>query len=246
VADWLPLLGFVLGAIFGSFIGVVVARWPRGETLGGRSACDGCGRTLGPLELVPLFSHILQRGRCRACGARIDGRLLAIELGAALIGLTALFVSPGPIGFCGAVFGWVLLTLAVLDVEHFWLPDALTLPLMAAGLVTAALFQPDAATDRIIGALAAYLVLSLLAWAYRRVRGREGMGGGDPKLLAAIGAWLGWQALPFVLLLASLAGLAVALGRGQAKATMAVPFGALLAVAAWPLWLLWQGVAPML
>ncbi|MBY8823128.1 prepilin peptidase [Sphingomonas colocasiae] len=248
-AEWLPLAGFALGAIFGSFIAVLVTRWPRGETTGGRSACDSCGRVLGPAELVPLLSFLVQRGRCRGCGARIDGRLVAIEIAAALIGASALFVSPDLVGLSGAIFGWILLALAVLDVEHFWLPDRLTLPLMAIGLIVAALVQPDHLHGRIIGAVVGYLGLSLVGWGYRKLRGREGLGGGDPKLLAGIGAWLGWQALPFVLLLASLAGLATALGQGARqgglRATTRIAFGAMLAVASWPLWLLWQGAAPL-
>jgi len=248
--DWLPLTGFALGAIFGSFIAVLVTRWPRGETTGGRSRCESCDRVLTPLELVPLLSFIVQFGRCRGCGARIDGRSFAIELAAALIGATALFVSPDLIGLSGAIFGWFLLALAVLDVEHLWLPDRLTLPLMALGLIAAALLQPDEAQGRIIGALAGYLGLSLIAWTYKRVRRREGLGGGDPKLLAAIGAWLGWQALPFVLLLSCLAGLATVLGHrargGTVTATTRIALGGLLAIAAWPLWLLWQGFAPTL
>lgn len=238
-----PLLGFVLGAVFGSFIAVLVTRWPQGRAVTGRSACDGCGRTLGAAELVPLLSYWLLRRRCRTCGAPIAARHFAIELAAALIGASALLVEPNLIGLSGAVFGWMLLALAVLDVEHFWLPDAITLPLMALGLLGAALLQPDAATGRIIGALAAFIGLSLLGWSYRKLRRREGLGGGDPKMLAGIGAWLGWQALPFVLLLASLVGLAAALRR-RATAETRLPFGALMAVAAWPLWLLWRGAPP--
>ncbi len=248
--DWLPLTGFALGAIFGSFIAVLVTRWPRGQTTGGRSSCESCGRVLAPFELVPLLSFVAQIGRCRGCGARIDGRSLAIEFAAALIGASALFVSPDLVGLSGAIFGWFLLALAVLDVEHLWLPDKLTLPLMTIGIVAAALLQPDEAQPRIIGALVGYLGLSLLAWTYKIARKREGLGGGDPKLLAAIGAWLGWQALPFVLLLACLAGLATVFGHrargGAVTATTRIALGALLAIAAWPLWLLWQGYAPTL
>lgn len=239
----LPLAGLALGLIFGSFIANLVIRWPQGRSvMTGRSACDACHKTLGPRELVPLLSHLLQRGRCRSCGAAIDPRHLMIELAAGLIGASALFVSPDLNGLAGAVFGWFLITLAVLDVEHFWLPDALTLPLMALGLIAAALLRPDLAEMRMIGALAGYAGLSLVGRAYRKLRGRIGLGGGDPKLLGAIGAWLGWPLLPFVLLLASLVGLgALLLRRERVQAATKVPLGALMAVAAWPLWLAGQG-----
>lgn len=244
--DWLlPLAGLILGAIFGSFIAALVIRWPRGEGVArGRSRCDACGKTLGPLELVPLVSYALQCGKCRGCGAAIDPRHIAIEAAAALIGASALFVSPDLEGWFGAVFGWFLLALAVLDIDQFWLPDRLTLPLMALGLVAAPLTRPELTKARLIGALAGFVALSLIGWGYRRIRGRQGLGGGDPKLFAAIGAWLGWMQLPFVLLLASLVGLLAALGaraRGEAvSATTRLPLGALMAVAAWPLWLLQQ------
>ena len=234
--------GALLGLIFGSFIANLVIRWPQGRSvIAGRSACDSCGATLGPGELIPVFSHLLQRGTCRSCHAPIDRRHLMIELAAAMIGATALFVSPDLNGAAGALFGWFLLALAVLDVEHFWLPDALTLPLMALGLIAAALLRPDLAEMRMIGAALGYTGLSLIGWAYRKLRGRVGLGGGDPKLLGAIGAWLGWPLLPFVLLLASLVGLgALLLRREKVTAATRVPLGALMALAAWPIWLVLQ------
>lgn len=239
----LPLAGAVAGAIFGSFIANLVLRWPRGEqVLGGRSRCEACGKPLGIVELVPILSHLLQRGRCRACGATIDRRHLAIEAGAALIGASALFASPDLNGVAGAVFGWFLLALAALDAEHFWLPDRLTLPLGALGLAAGAAGLGVPFADRVIGAAAGFGALAAIALGYRALRGRDGLGWGDPKLLGAIGAWLGWQMLPIVLLLASLIGLLAVLAqraRGEAvSATTRVPLGALMAVAAWPLWLL--------
>lgn len=243
---WLAVAGLVLGATFGSFIAALVIRWPRSESVArGRSRCDACGKTLGPHELVPIVSHLVQRGRCRGCGAAIDPRHFAIEAAAALIGASALFVSPDLEGLIGALFGWFLLALAVLDIDQFWLPDRLTLPLMALGLVAAPLTRPESTEGRIIGAVVGFIGLSLIGWAYRAVRGRIGLGGGDPKLLGAIGAWLGWMQLPFVLLLASLIGLIGVIGarlRGEAvSVTTRLPLGALMACAAWPLWLLTHG-----
>lgn len=243
----LPLAGGVAGAIFGSFIANLVARWPAGRSVvAGRSCCESCGHILGAGELVPLASYLIQRGRCRRCGAAIDRSHFLIELAAAMIGAAALFVSPDATGILGMVFGLFLLALAALDVRHFWLPDRLTLPLVALGLGVSALGHGPDPLDSVIGAAASYGALALIALGYRAARGQEGLGGGDPKMLAAIGAWLGWQALPFVLLGASLIGLLFALrmNRGRTLDMQAhVPLGAMMAAAAWPLWLLIAGGA---
>jgi leader peptidase (prepilin peptidase) / N-methyltransferase len=240
---------FVLGAIAGSFLANLAIRWSRGQSvMRGRSACDACGKTLGAGELIPLMSALIQRGRCRGCGATIDPRHWQIELGCALIGAAAGFAVAGPIALAGAMFGWLLLTLAAIDVAEFWLPDALTATLAVAGLASGlAGIVPDL-TDRVIGGAVGFAALWLVAYAYRRLRGREGLGGGDPKLFGAIGLWLGWRMLPVVLLLASLVGLALVLtamlsGHKVARDTR-LPFGALLAVAAYPAWLVMIGSMP--
>ena len=238
---WAATLGG-LGAICGSFIAALVIRWPEGRSvMHGRSACDACGRTLRPHELVPIVSFSLQRGRCRGCGARIDPRHLRIELAALAIGAIAGAVAPGAAGIAGAVFGWLLLALAALDIVAFWLPDRLTALLAVAGLAGgAAGLSPDLG-DRLVGGVAGYGALAAVAWGYRMWRGREGMGGGDPKLMGAIGLWLGWRMLPAILVIASLVGLGIVLvarlaGRPIARDT-ALPFGALLGVAAYPAWI---------
>jgi leader peptidase (prepilin peptidase) / N-methyltransferase len=241
-ATW-TAIGFVLGAVIGSFLAAILIRWPQGRSvLKGRSHCDSCGRTLSPRDLVPILSWFLVKGRCRHCGAAIDRRHLAAEAGAALIGLTAILAHPIPAAIFTAIFGWWLFLLAALDIEHQWLPDRLTLPLIPAGLAVAWIGIGPPLEDRLIGAAAAFAVLALIAFAYRRLRGREGLGGGDPKFFAAIGAWLGWQALPLVMLGAGLFGLAGILlkrSRGESvAATDRLPLGALLALAAWPIWLI--------
>lgn len=238
--------GAGLGAVIGSFLATAAIRWPQERSVArGRSACDSCGRTLGPVDLIPLFGYLIRRGRCATCGAAIDRRHLLIELAAAAIGAIAFALAPGLTGFAGALFGWQLLLLAVLDVEHFWLPDRLTYPLALTGLAAGSAGVPPWPNDRLIGLAAGFAGLFAVALLYRLVRKREGLGGGDPKLFGAIGAWLGWAALPMVLLLAALIGLAAvaaARARGEAvRATTRLPFGALLAVAAWPLWLLLIG-----
>lgn len=239
-------VGAVLGAVIGSFLGAVVVRWSRGEqAMAGRSQCDSCGVQLGAGALVPVVSFALQRGRCRACGARIPRAHLVMELAAAVIGATSagLFADEPALIVAGMVLGWMLLLLAALDFTQFWLPDRLTLPLAVGGLGAALLgLGPDGGIwAALAGFCAGYGGLVLVGWSYRRLRGRDGLGGGDPKLFGAIGAWLGWAALPQVLLAAAGLGLgAVALllftGR-KPTATTPLPLGALLAAAAWPLWL---------
>jgi leader peptidase (prepilin peptidase)/N-methyltransferase len=236
------VFGFILGAVAGSFVSTAAIRWPKGgQVTRGRSACDGCGRVLGVIDLIPILGFLIRRGRCQTCGAAIDRRHLAIEIAAALIGMTAFAVAPGLAGVAGALFGWMLLLLGALDVEHFWLPDRVTYPFALIGIAAGAGGIMPFPNDRLIGLAVGFGGLWLVGTLYRLVRGREGLGGGDPKLFGAIGAWLGWAALPTVLLLAGLAGLAAILlarTRGETvSATTRLPLGALLAVAAWPVWL---------
>lgn len=234
-------LAALLGLIIGSFIAALTSRWPQGRSIAvGRSRCDTCNTILTPRELVPILSYAVQRGKCRHCAATIPPRHLAIEITAAAIGAASLALHPGGWGIAGAIFGWLLLTLLILDAEHMWLPDRLTLPLGLSGFIAAyILHQP--LTAHLIGAAAGFLSLAGIAAGYKAITGRTGMGGGDPKLFAAIGAWLGWLPLPFVLVLAATLGLALAgydrfAGRPVTRHSR-VPLGALLAAAAWPLWL---------
>jgi leader peptidase (prepilin peptidase)/N-methyltransferase len=234
--------GFILGAIGGSFLATAASRWPTGKQVArGRSACDQCGRKLGPLDLVPILSFLIRRGRCASCGGAIDRRHLMIELAAALIGAVSFAIAPGPIGIAGAVFGWMLLLLGVLDVEHFWLPDRVTYFLALLGIAVGAAGLPPFPNDRLIGLALGFASLWLIGALYRALRRREGLGGGDPKLFGAIGAWLGWALLPYVLLIAGLIGIGavvVAELRGEkVTAVTRIPLGALLAVAAWPVWI---------
>jgi leader peptidase (prepilin peptidase)/N-methyltransferase len=243
IDGWLwPVLLGALGLVFGSFIATVALRWPSGRSaLVGRSHCDGCSKRLAARELVPLLSFVLQRGRCRGCGAAIHlGHPLAELLGMA-IGIVAGVLAPGAAGVAGAVFGWLLLTLAALDLAAFWLPNLLTGALAAAGLATGLMAIPPAMDARLIGGIGGYAALAAVAAGYRLVRGRQGLGGGDPKLFGAIGCWLGWQALPLVLLAAALIGMAAVLGlyMGGRKvaATDRLPFGVMLAAAAFTVWI---------
>lgn len=235
------LIGAGLGAIIGSFLATIVSRWPRGQSVvTGRSRCDGCGRLLNALDLIPLVGWLVGRGKCRSCGARIDLAHPLIESGCLLIGGFCAWAFPPVPAALFAVGGWLLLTLAVLDARCLWLPDALTLPLAALGLTLGDWFLPAPFPDRVIGAVAGAMFLALLAFAYRKLRGREGLGLGDAKLLGAIGAWMGWQALPIVLLVASIAALLWVLvmrvaGR-SVDAQTRIPLGTFLCLAVVPTW----------
>jgi leader peptidase (prepilin peptidase)/N-methyltransferase len=231
------LIGCGLGLIAGSFLGAIVTRWPRGESVvRGRSLCDACGRTLAVVELIPIFSALMSRGRCRGCGARIDPAHLIMELGSALIGGLVFWAIPMPAALLIVMALWMLLALAVLDARHLWLPDSLTLPLAVLGLTLGDWILPAPLWDRVIGAVVGYVGFFLLAVGYRRLRGRDGLGLGDAKLLGAIGAWLGWMFLPMVLLIASLGALlwaAMQKLRGRAVDTKTkIPLGTFLCVAA--------------
>ncbi len=237
---WIPLLA---APFAGSVAGVLIRRLPLAKpNLWGRSACESCGHTLQPWELVPLLSYAVQRGRCTACGARIAPAHIAVELAAMAVAAVAAAAGLEDVTLWqGCAFGWVLLTLAWLDWENFWLPDVLTLPLLVGGLALTWLVTPWALTDHALGAVAGYAGLQALNLLYRTLRKRDGLGEGDAKLLAAGGAWLGWQALPDVVLLGALAGIGLA---GVAKlrgATLAaatkLPFGTALAAAIWAVWL---------
>ena len=141
----------------------------------------------------------------------------------------------------GAIFGWLLLALAALDVKHHWLPDRLTALLAASGLLAWFVLISPPLVDRLIGGLGGFVSLVIVARLYRIIRGRDGLGGGDPKMLGGIGCWLGWSALPLVILGASLVGILVAISwqlRGKSVAADSpLPFGSLMAVAAFPVWL---------
>lgn len=233
----------LIGLVLGSFIATLVLRWPAGRSVLGQSQCDGCGRSLGALDLLPLVSAVVSRGRCRTCKAAIDPFHWRVELGSALIGVVALALSPGTAGWLWALFGWLLLPLALLDARHFWLPDRLNLLLGIVGLLIAGPMLETSLIDRWVSAVVCGLTLAAIAEFYRRVRLRDAMGGGDPKLVAAIGAWLGWQVLPLMLLLASLGGIVWALvsqRKGdQPLSQRQVPFGLFACAAAWaavPLW----------
>jgi leader peptidase (prepilin peptidase)/N-methyltransferase len=183
----------------------------------------------------------LARGRCRHCDAPISWSYPAIEAAALVVAAWSLAVLPGWLAWASCALGWSLIALAVIDARHLLLPDPLTLPLVPAGLAVAWLVDPDKLPDHALGAVAGYLALAAVALAYRRWRGREGLGLGDAKLFAAAGAWVSWAGLPSVLLLAAAAALAwhlvAARLRDRRLTGRELPFGPYLAGALWLVWL---------
>lgn len=225
-----------LGLAMGSFLNVVIHRLPRRESLvSPGSRCPSCGYQLRAIDNIPVLSYVMLGGRCRHCRTRISVRYPVVELVTA-----ALFVVHY------AVFGWTpllavrclfaaaMVALFVIDLEHRLLPDAITLPGILAGLL-ASVFLPPGFPAAAIGMLAGGGVLWLIGELYYRYSGEEGMGGGDVKMLAMIGAFLGWQGVLVTLLVASLLGsvigTALMLARGGDR-RLAIPFGPFLSLGA--------------
>jgi leader peptidase (prepilin peptidase)/N-methyltransferase len=233
----------ILAAPFvGSFLAVVAIRWLQGRTLWfGRSSCDACGHVLSARELVPIVSFVIQGARCRHCGARIDATHAFMETGALVVAVWAATVSSGWILLAACVLGWTLLTLATIDWRTGLLPDVMTLPLIVAGLIVSYLVDAEALVAHVVGAAGGFAGFAALSEAYRRLRGREGLGLGDAKLLAAGGSWLGWIGLPSVLLYAASIGLAAVLVRSllgrKVRGGDRLAFGPPLAAAIWLVWL---------
>ncbi|EKB26864.1 prepilin peptidase [Aeromonas dhakensis] len=260
-------LVFLFSLMIGSFLNVVIHRLPimlerewqaeylsyfnpetqpqqeeRYNLMVPRSACPHCGHAITAMENIPLLSWLWLKGRCRECQAPISPRYPLVELLTALLSLVVAATFPPSWGLLAALLlTWVLVALTFIDLDKMLLPDQLTLPLLWGGLLfnLAGGFVPLA--DAVIGAMAGYLVLWSLYWAFKLLTGKEGMGYGDFKLLAALGAWLGWQALPIVLLLSSLVGAIIGISlillrnHHQGKP---IPFGPYLAIAGW-IALLW-------
>lgn len=230
------------GPIIGSFLGVVVTRAaaPRSIVVG-RSACPSCGARLRIADLVPILSWLVLRGRCRYCARPIGAFYPAIELAAAGAALWAAILVSGGLLWASCLLGWTLLALGLIDFRSYILPDFLTLPLIPVGLLVNWALDPASLADHGIGAAAGFFFVVGLRYAYWKLRGQEGIGLGDAKLLAAAGAWVSWDGLPSVVLLAALIGLATALlqhwRHGGVSMSDRVPFGAFLCVGIWIVWL---------
>jgi leader peptidase (prepilin peptidase)/N-methyltransferase len=248
----------VLGLLIGSFLNVVIHRLPimmqrdsdnyvaheSGKDLPHqdtyslvtpRSRCPHCGHQIGALENIPVLSYLALGGKCKACKAPISPRYPAVELFTALLsGFLVWRFGGGLAGLGALVFGWMLIAMTCIDYDTQLLPDDLTLPLLWVGLLVNlhGTFVP--LEQAVIGAAAGYLALWSIYWVFKLVTGKEGMGYGDFKLLAALGAWLGWTLLPTVILLSSIVGAVVGIGlivftkHGRDKP---IPFGPYLAAA---------------
>ncbi len=259
-----PWVAVVLGLCIGSFLNVVIHRLPKmmerewraqcaelaapasapdpaaGESarfnlVVPRSRCPSCGHAITALENIPVVSWLVLRGKCSACSAPISVRYPAVEIGAALVaGYAAWRYGFSLAGIGAMAFCWVMIALTFIDLDTQLLPDDLTLLLLWGGLAInlGATFAP--LPSAVIGAIAGYLSLWTVYWVFKFATGKEGMGFGDFKLLAAIGAWLGWQALPLVILLSSIvgavAGISLMIFTKQGR-DHPIPFGPYLATA---------------
>jgi leader peptidase (prepilin peptidase)/N-methyltransferase len=232
----------MIGLCTGSFIGLVVDRLPVGRSLHWeRSRCPDCDHVLALRDLLPVVGWLLNRGRCRFCDGAIGIRYPLIEIGAGAIAVWSFAVLPGWLAWASCGLGWTLLAMSLIDARHLYLPNRLTLPLIPAGLAVAWAVDPDKLLGHGVGAVAGYTLVLVLAETYRRLRGREGIGMGDAKLLAAAGAWVSWQGLPSIIILAAGASLLVALVHAaltrRSMMQHEFPFGPYLSLALWLVWL---------
>ncbi len=259
----IALLGFV-GLLFGSFFNVVIYRLPKMMEASWKyecevllsdesdaeevappqfnlavpnSHCPSCNAPVKAWQNIPVLSYVLLRGRCASCKAPIGVRYPLVEFITALLTIFPLLM----FGFTGyavaaILFSWILLILTVIDIDHQLLPDQLTLPLIWLGLLFNSITGSIPLQDAVWGAVAGYLSLWSVFWVFKLLTGKEGMGYGDFKLLAALGAWLGWQFLPLIILLSSVVGAVfggAVLMLKRSDSSTPMPFGPYLAGAGW-------------
>lgn len=253
----------ILGLVVGSFLNVVIHRIPKmmhhnwrreccdlldvqssAEDLPATynllkpdSHCPKCKTPIKPWQNVPVISYLLLKGKCGHCAEPISVRYPAVEIVTGVLsGLIALYFGFSEQAVAALVLTWALVALTMIDIDHQLLPDSITLPLLWLGLLinTQGVFTdlPSA----VFGAIAGYMVLWTLFWLFKLLTGKEGMGYGDFKLLAALGAWMGWQALPLVIIFSSLVGAVIGIAgiliMGRDK-NVPIPFGPYLAIAGW-------------
>lgn len=211
------------------------------------STCPKCGHAIRPWENIPVVSWLFLRGKCSACHTSISFRYPAIELLTAILSAWAAYkLGYSPITLAFIVGTWLLVAMTFIDIDEMLLPDSLTLLFLWLGLGVIAIYEPSHMVDSVFGAIAGYMSLFTVYWLFKLATGKEGMGFGDFKLLAAIGVWVGWQHLPIVILLSSVVGAAIgiALMIIQKKGrTLAIPFGPYLAAAGFLTMLYGDGIA---
>ena len=238
-----PTLFLLMAAPFvGSFLCVLALRLPKGEdVVRRRSRCPSCGHALAVRDLIPVVSWLAARGRCRHCSASVSSIYPAMELAALGIVIWSMSVTNDENLTITVLLGWTLLCLAVMDARSLVLADELTLPLIPAGLAANAWLAPEVLWEHVAAAALAAGLLSALAFAYRRTRGRDGLGYGDVKLFAGAGAWTGLLGLGTVLLWAVVVNVALLLAARLAgreiSGTTKVPLGTGLAAGLWLTWL---------
>jgi leader peptidase (prepilin peptidase)/N-methyltransferase len=206
------------------------------------SACPSCRRVLALSDMAPVVSWLALRGKCRSCQAPISASYPVIELVAVGVAVWAWLATPPAAFAFTCMLGWLLLALAATDIRTRRLPDVLTLATLVVGLIAAAILDRELFLDHLLGAALGYSAFVAVETAYRWLRKIDGLGRGDAKLLAAIGAWVGWQGLPSVVLVASATAIGVILISGwmrreQITAVTSVAFGPFLALAGWLVWI---------
>ena len=218
-----------------------------------RSRCPSCGSPISALQNIPVLSYLLLAGKCANCKTKISARYPLIELLTAVLSAAVAWrFGASWEAIAGIVLTWMLIAISVIDIDHQLIPDSLSMPLLWIGL-TLSLFSPLAGADvlfvapttSIVGALAGYLSLWSVYHAFRLITGKEGMGYGDFKLLAALGAWLGWQLLPLVVVLSAAVGATVGIALivfRRHDRSVPIPFGPYLAAAGWIAMMFGQGI----
>jgi leader peptidase (prepilin peptidase) / N-methyltransferase len=225
---------FVFGAMIGSFLNVCIVRLPEERSIvRPRSHCPSCGHQIAWYDNLPVVSFVLLRGRCRVCGVRISPLYPTVELLTGALAV-ALWMRLGTtLAFAGYfLFAAALVTITFIDLDHRIIPDVISLPGIVVGLAVSFVSPLVTPLGALLGVLAGGGVLLAIATGYEMLRGREGMGGGDVKLLAMIGAFLGWQSVFVTLMVASLIGSIIGVGLmiyQRADTKLAIPFGPFLA-----------------
>lgn len=276
---WLYSLAGITGLILGSFFNVVIVRLPRmisrqwrqecaavnGQTIAQEapynlavpaSHCPQCKAPVRAWDNIPVLSYLLLRGRCRHCKTSISARYPLLEIISALVPVLCLwYFGPTATALAYTLMLWLILILSMIDIDHMLLPDSLNYLLLWTGLIASIAILPITPADAVIGAVSGYLFLWSIYWLFKLLTGKEGLGYGDFKLLAALGAWLGWQSLPLIILLASLSGALIGglwmlIDRNRRGKPM--PFGPYLALggvitvffgdALWQAYLQWAGL----